>query len=165
MLLSESFPIWLDFSTRNGITGVDLNRCWLNPHKALHPEIYYTKVSPEINIVLLDLSAHNLQSLVAYAIQNLQHPCFAYVDIHGHSRKKYFFLYGCNPKLSWNKKDRKLEDATTILRVGTWYTRGKQPVYFLKFRIYRWRCMNATLIWNCPFASTRLRRIGNRRAG
>lgn len=33
-------------STRSGLNGCDLNRCWKSPSKYLHPEIYYTKVMP-----------------------------------------------------------------------------------------------------------------------
>lgn len=52
------------------------------------------------------------QKLVKYAKENLANPVVTFIDIHGHSRKKYFFFYGCNPKQSWNESDRnKIDDC------------------------------------------------------
>lgn len=53
-----------------------------------------------------------MQKLVEYAKRLLNHPIFTFVDVHGHSRKKYFFFYGCNPLLSWNKADKLLADGS-----------------------------------------------------
>lgn len=44
--------------------------------------------------------------MVQFAKNKLNHPVTAFIDIHGHSRKKYYFFYGCNPYLSWNKEDK-----------------------------------------------------------
>ncbi|XP_025832353.1 cytosolic carboxypeptidase 1-like [Agrilus planipennis] len=82
--------------SRNGITGEDLNRCYKNPNPILHPEIYY------------------LKSIVGYAVKILEHPIATFIDIHGHSRKKFFFFYGCDPKKSWNSADRKQLDFSDI---------------------------------------------------
>ncbi|KAF5294808.1 hypothetical protein FQA39_LY00292 [Lamprigera yunnana] len=86
-------------NTRNGLNGIDLNRCWLKPNELKCPEIYYSK------------------KLITY-VQNVLHQHISlYLDIHGHSRKKYFFLYGCNPIMSWNKNDAKFGDCQDILKV------------------------------------------------
>lgn len=60
---------------RTSLLGVDLNRRWDNPHKMLHPTIYYTK----------------------RLIQSFQEDreLIACVDMHGHSAKKNVFAYGC----------------------------------------------------------------------
>ncbi|TNV87611.1 hypothetical protein FGO68_gene5364 [Halteria grandinella] len=55
--------------------GVDLNRRWQNPSKVLHPTIYFSKqlaknLSKDGQIIL-------------------------YCDMHGHSRKRNVFMYGC----------------------------------------------------------------------
>lgn len=81
-------------NSRCGLTGNDLNRCWKKPHPVLHPEIYYAK------------------KLVQFARERLCRPIFAFIDIHGHSRKKYFFLYGCSPKQSWNDGDKTHADSS-----------------------------------------------------
>lgn len=60
---------------RCSLLGVDLNRRWNNPSKILHPTIYNAKQL----IKMLDIDRS-----VAF-----------YCDIHGHSRKKNVFMYGC----------------------------------------------------------------------
>lgn len=55
--------------------GVDLNRRWQNPSKVLHPTIFFCKqlaknLSKDGQIIL-------------------------YCDMHGHSRKRNVFMYGC----------------------------------------------------------------------
>lgn len=60
---------------RCNILGVDLNRRWLNPSKLLHPTIYYAK--------LLAKSCHSDHQIVMFC------------DMHGHSRKRNVFMYGC----------------------------------------------------------------------
>ena len=60
---------------RCNILGVDLNRRWQNPSKVLHPTIYYTK-----------MLAKN---------SNIDHTILMFVDMHGHSRKRNVFMYGC----------------------------------------------------------------------
>lgn len=65
---------------RTSLLGVDLNRRWNNPHKMLHPTIYYTKR-------LIQSFAEDRQLM-------------ACVDMHGHSMKKNVFVYGCCVKNS-----------------------------------------------------------------
>lgn len=54
--------------------GVDLNRRWNKPSKLLHPTIYYTKY-------LIKQFGENQVSV--------------FIDMHGHSRKRNVFMYGC----------------------------------------------------------------------
>lgn len=56
--------------------GVDLNRRWINPSRFLHPTIFWSKKL--IKII-------HMERRVAL-----------YCDIHGHSRKKNVFMYGCH---------------------------------------------------------------------
>lgn len=62
-------------NNRCGSAGVDLNRCWMEPSKKLHPTIYHAKAMvkqfAEENEIVLSC------------------------DFHGHSRKKNIFMYGC----------------------------------------------------------------------
>ncbi|TMW63340.1 hypothetical protein Poli38472_002281 [Pythium oligandrum] len=62
---------------RCSLAGTDLNRRYVNPSPELHPTIHATK-----NMVL-SLRKSRVISL--------------YCDIHGHSRKRNIFLYGCLP--------------------------------------------------------------------
>ena len=65
-------------SFRCSLLGVDLNRRWDCPHKLLHPTIYYAKKMIEV--------------------LNESHPVAMYCDMHGHTRKKNVFMYGCSQK-------------------------------------------------------------------
>lgn len=68
---------------RTSLSGQDLNRQWKNPDKMAHPEIYYLKKSI--------LESEYKKSL--------------YIDIHGHSKKKSSFMYGCiTPKSPYVSK-------------------------------------------------------------
>ena len=60
---------------RCGLAGVDLNRCWIDPSKKLHPTIFHTK------------------SLMKKLIEGYE--IVMTIDFHGHSRKKNIFMYGC----------------------------------------------------------------------
>mmetsp|Transcript_20229 Transcript_20229/g.37724 ORF Transcript_20229/g.37724 Transcript_20229/m.37724 type:complete len:558 (+) Transcript_20229:867-2540(+) len=71
-------------STRCGLSGVDANRCWNDPDSRTLPEIYHAKqmikrFSEERELVLL-------------------------VDLHGHSVKKNFFMYGCTSRAGYKEK-------------------------------------------------------------
>ncbi|XP_031336827.1 cytosolic carboxypeptidase 3-like isoform X2 [Photinus pyralis] len=96
-------------NTRSGLNGHDLNRCWLRPHRYKCPEIYFTK------------------KLMEYAKRVLRQPVSFYLDIHGHSRKKFFFFYGCNPAMSWNKSDAVYGDVQDILKVFPQMVHGFTP--------------------------------------
>eukprot|EP00656_Telonema_subtile_P050053 TRINITY_DN6382_c0_g1_i4.p1 TRINITY_DN6382_c0_g1~~TRINITY_DN6382_c0_g1_i4.p1 ORF type:complete len:1182 (+),score=250.10 TRINITY_DN6382_c0_g1_i4:89-3634(+) len=65
---------------RCSLAGVDLNRKWGKPSKKLNPSIYHTK----------------------QMISKLQETreVFAFVDIHGHSRKKNAFMYGVESRFT-----------------------------------------------------------------
>lgn len=63
---------------RCSLLGCDLNRKWLSPNKFLHPTIFYTK------------------QLIRYT--HWERRVILYCDMHGHSRKKNVFFYGCSYK-------------------------------------------------------------------
>jgi len=60
---------------RCSLAGCDLNRQWKSPDKVLHPTIYYAKK------MILELQA--------------EREMIFYCDLHGHSKKKDVFMYGC----------------------------------------------------------------------
>lgn len=62
-------------SYRCGLAGVDLNRCWIDPSRKLHPTIFHTKG-------MIKKLCEDREVVMC-------------VDIHGHSRKKNVFMYGC----------------------------------------------------------------------
>lgn len=59
---------------RCSYSGYDLNRKWKDTHPIYHPEIYRVKKMVEM-----------MKDRIAMVI-----------DIHGHSRKKGVFFYGCS---------------------------------------------------------------------
>lgn len=61
---------------RCSLSGQDLNRQWQDPSRTLHPTIFYTKMM----------------------LKRFQQDrdIFLYCDLHGHSRKKNIFMYGCD---------------------------------------------------------------------
>ena len=63
---------------RCGLAGVDLNRCWVDPSPKLHPTIYHAK------------------AMVKQFVQEIE--VVLVCDMHGHSRKKNIFMYGCSNK-------------------------------------------------------------------
>lgn len=60
---------------RCSLLGCDLNRKWLQPNKFLHPTIFYTK------------------QLIRFT--HWERRVILYCDMHGHSRKRDVFFYGC----------------------------------------------------------------------
>ncbi|CAD8048679.1 unnamed protein product [Paramecium primaurelia] len=60
-------------NSRCNLHGVDLNRKWINPQLSSEPEVYYIK-----------------QSLEKY-----KQKIIMMVDLHGHSTKQHYFIYGC----------------------------------------------------------------------
>lgn len=58
--------------------GADLNRRWARPSKLLHPTVFATKKMMQV--------LHET------------HPISLFCDMHGHSRKKNVFMYGCNER-------------------------------------------------------------------
>ena len=64
---------------RTGLAGVDLNRTWKVPNAGLHPTV------------------HSLKKLLV-GLYKSRRNVIAFVDFHGHSRKKGVFTYGCSAK-------------------------------------------------------------------
>jgi hypothetical protein len=63
---------------RTSLAGCDLNRRWKAPCGVYQPEIFYTKK------MIKDFAfSHELE---------------LYIDLHGHSRKKNIFAYGCHDR-------------------------------------------------------------------
>lgn len=63
---------------RCSLVGADMNRRWKKPHKIIHPVVY------------------NAKRLIKSFASNFK--CELICDLHGHSRKKNIFMYGCNIK-------------------------------------------------------------------
>lgn len=74
-------------SHRCSLAGIDLNRVWDRPNEALHPEILASK------------------AIIQYLCEVANKKPFAYVDIHGHSKKWDYFVYGNNAADSWRADD------------------------------------------------------------
>ncbi|KAF4526339.1 hypothetical protein B566_EDAN014647 [Ephemera danica] len=72
---------------RCGLTDEDLNRRWSRPDPRLHPVIFHAK------------------GLIEYCARVLGRTPFLYCDLHGHSRRKNVFLYGCSRAASWSAAD------------------------------------------------------------
>uniref|UniRef100_A0A0R3T2P3 Peptidase_M14 domain-containing protein n=1 Tax=Rodentolepis nana TaxID=102285 RepID=A0A0R3T2P3_RODNA len=80
---------------RCSMSAVDLNRQWLSPSKNFHSTIFHSKC-------LINL------------LSEIESPPFIYIDLHGHSRMKDTFVYGCDPRLTWNSSDSlNLKDPDT----------------------------------------------------
>ena len=83
----------LFFSTRTDLQTDDLNRQWQRPSPLLHPTIYHAR-----NV---------LRALKHFSgVVGGGHNPVAFVDLHGHSRRKNIFSYSCSPALSWRRADR-----------------------------------------------------------
>jgi murein tripeptide amidase MpaA len=61
---------------RCSLSGRDLNRRWKKPDRNLYPEVYFAKK------LICDIGNRRCVDLV--------------MDLHGHSRRKKMFMYGCN---------------------------------------------------------------------
>jgi hypothetical protein len=82
---------------RCGLTNEDLNRRWKNPDPVLHPSIY------------------NAKGLIEFCVQVRKKTPVLFCDLHGHSRKKNVFFYGCSNARSWHESDRgRCEDPNAI---------------------------------------------------
>lgn len=73
---------------RNSCAGVDLNRQWINPDPDFHPEVCAVK------------------NLMQEIKEEDKREIWIFCDLHGHSKKKNSFFYGCNTAanggfLSW----------------------------------------------------------------
>ncbi|KAM7534328.1 hypothetical protein Aperf_G00000108142 [Anoplocephala perfoliata] len=86
---------------RCSMAGRDLNRQWLSPSQTLHPTIFHTKC-------LINL------------LSEMGNSPYIYLDLHGHSRMKDIFVYGCDPRLSWKSTDAlDNSDSTTLGQYDT----------------------------------------------
>jgi len=73
-------------SSRCNLAGVDLNRCWIEPSRKLHPTIYHMK------------------SMLKKFQEDRD--IFLVCDLHGHSRKKNVFMYGNSGRINDRLKER-----------------------------------------------------------
>uniref|UniRef100_H3G5Y8 Peptidase M14 domain-containing protein n=1 Tax=Phytophthora ramorum TaxID=164328 RepID=H3G5Y8_PHYRM len=69
-------------NSRCGLSACDLNRQWQTPSKALHPTIFHAK-----ELLTKERSSRGV---------------VFFCDMHGHSRKKNVFMYGCDTKRKSN---------------------------------------------------------------
>uniref|UniRef100_A0A914HPU8 Cytosolic carboxypeptidase 1 n=1 Tax=Globodera rostochiensis TaxID=31243 RepID=A0A914HPU8_GLORO len=83
-------------SQRCSLSGRDLNRVWNDPSPELHPTIYHAK------------------GLIQYMVDLIRKRPFAFVDLHGHSRKANVFMYGNNPEESWRQSDRDAAAGSSV---------------------------------------------------
>ncbi len=63
---------------RNSLAGVDLNRQWINPEPEFHSEVYGVK------------------NMIQQIKDEEKRKIWIFCDLHGHSKKKNSFFYGCN---------------------------------------------------------------------
>ena len=66
-------------NNRTSLSGHDLNRNWRCPDPERHPTIY------------------NLKEIAQFLVNKTSHDVLLYLDLHGHSRQKGVFTYGCLP--------------------------------------------------------------------
>ena len=71
---------------RCNLAGNDLNRVWNDPNKRIHPTVFHSK------------------ALIRNMIEDRE--VVMAVDVHGHSRKKNVFMYGCSGKGPNRLKER-----------------------------------------------------------
>lgn len=88
-------------NNRCGLAGVDLNRQWKNPVKALHPTVFALKTLLQEQKAVREVSM--------------------YIDLHGHSRKYNIFMYGCEEKKRPNPKVRAFPKFFSLHNVGKKY--------------------------------------------
>ena len=65
---------------RCSLSGRDLNRRWKKPDRNLYPEVYLAKKN------IMEIAQNRNIELV--------------LDLHGHSRRKKMFIYGCNDRMN-----------------------------------------------------------------
>ncbi len=77
-------------NSRTSLLGDDLNRCWANPDRVRHPEIYYAKKM----------------------LSDLPKAAALFLDLHAHSMRPDCFLYGCGAPLTKTRKTEEEPAAT-----------------------------------------------------
>jgi len=110
---------------RTSLSGNDLNRQFINPNTKLHPIVCAIK------------------SLVSEITRNAREPepLTAFLDIHGHSRKKSIFIYGPHFPLH-NEKYLKMRVLPKLLSERTEMFR----FYSCKFRIQKSKLKAARVV-------------------
>jgi len=103
---------------RCGLTNEDLNRRWKNPNPVLHPSIYNTK------------------ALIEYSCRVRNKIPVMYCDLHGHSRRKNVFLYGCSKALSWWSVDRSKPEDPNVLNVFPEAMARRSPFFAITYCSY-----------------------------
>lgn len=88
-------------NSRCGLSACDLNRQWQAPSKALHPTIFHAK-----ELLVKERSSRG----VAF-----------YCDMHGHSRKKNVFMYGCDTKRKPNPAAREFAKLFSMQQTAKKY--------------------------------------------
>ena len=83
------------------LAGVDLNRQWKKPIRALHPNVYYLKNFMKAQKGMRDVSM--------------------YIDLHGHSRKYNVFMYGCDDKKKPRPQVRAFPKFLSMHHIGRKY--------------------------------------------
>ena len=73
-------------SYRCSLSGQDLNRQWMDPQKKLHPTIFHAKA-------MIKKFCEDREVVLC-------------VDLHGHSRKKNIFMYGCSGRTGTRLKEK-----------------------------------------------------------
>ena len=118
---------------RTGLAGNDLNRTFISPNPKLHPTICAIK------------------KLVSNVIDNSKsnEPIAAFIDIHGHSRKKSAFMYGPSFPLH-NERYFKCRVLPKLLDENTQMFR----FYSCKFRVEKTKLRTARVVLYKEFGIT-----------
>lgn len=96
-------------SHRFSLGGEDLNRCWIDPDVERQPEVFHTK------------------ELVHFLANEVGKRPVVFCDIHGHTRKKNFFIFGCASSQSWLRADRVRTDVEHKFEVTMAILRTRKP--------------------------------------
>lgn len=99
-------------NNRCGLGGVDLNRQWKLPQKAIHPTVYYLK--------MLMTSQRKIRDI------------YMYIDLHGHSRKYNVFMYGCDDKKKPKPIVREFPKMLSLHSVGRKYVSFNDCSFHIK---------------------------------
>lgn len=114
-------------NNRTSLSGHDLNRNWRCPDAKRHPTIYH------------------LKEMTQNFVNKTPHDILMYIDLHGHSRQKGAFTYGCLP----DKNDIQVRLEIYMLR---WH----MSVYF-SYCFLIWGCLyflilaNPRILFCCRF--------------
>lgn len=90
---------------RTSLLGVDLNRRWKYPNKILHPTVFYAKKMIE-------------------EVKN-RHQIIMVCDMHGHTKKKNVFMYGCSIK----SPELEVKEKNLLARVIPYHMSKSSPFF------------------------------------